>query len=81
MKLYQCRLHSARAGAIAAVLLATSQEFVAAHAGYMAHAASMAALLGGPGACSRALTALAGDERPHGWAPARCSGTWLRCVR
>ena len=39
------RLHSARMGALAAVLLVTSQFYLMSHAGYMAHAATIAALL------------------------------------
>lgn len=40
------RLHGPTAGLMAAVLMATSQQFLIAHAGYMSHAPSICALLG-----------------------------------
>lgn len=40
------RICGRRTGAVAAVLLATSQYFIMSHAGYMSHAAAIASLLG-----------------------------------
>ena len=54
------KLHSRRVGAIAALLLATSQQFLFTHAGYMAHAITITCLLGAT------LCFLHGQDR-RGW--------------
>lgn len=60
------RLHSSRAGAIAAVILASSPMFMVAHAGYMSHAAAMTGLLAGTW-CLLAGMEAAGWRRLAAW--------------